>query len=464
MQIQASQSEAKLHRVLNLKDLVIYGIILIQPVAALPVFGHANAVSRGHALTSILIAMVGMVFTAISYGRMANLYPAAGSAYTYVGKGIHPNLGFIAGWSMFMDYLFIPIICVIFAAITANHLLASIPYYLWLLIFGLGFTLLNLKGLKLASATNWVLMIIMSAVVFYFMGAAFHYIFLKDGVHGLVSSKPFYDPHWFSWSALGSGTALAALTYIGFDGITTLSEEVKNPKRNVMLAAVLTCVITGLWSGAQVYLAQLSWPDWNSFTNGLTDEASRNNALDTAIMTIANRVGGNALDFSLTIVLLLGSIGSGITAQIGASRLLYGMGRDGIIPKKIFGHLDKKHFAPSYNIWIIGALTLVGAFFFNYEECAQLINFGAFFAFMAVNVASIREYYFKRNDKDIRSFLMYFLPSLIGFVICLLIWVNLPMKTFVIGGSWMLAGIIYLAIITKNFQKNAIPEDLKWEV
>src|SRR5947209_18017236 len=151
MEIQPPHTETKLHRVLTLKDLIIYGIILIQPVAALPVFGHANYISHGHAVTAVLIAMVGMVFTAISYGRIARLYPAAGSAYTYVSKGIHPYLGFIAGWSMFMDYMFIPIICAIFAAITANHIFSLLPYYIWLFIFSAGFTLLNRKGLKLAA-------------------------------------------------------------------------------------------------------------------------------------------------------------------------------------------------------------------------------------------------------------------------------------------------------------------------
>ena len=150
-------SEVKLRRVLTLSDLIIYGIILIQPVAALPLFGHANNISKGHAVTSILIAMVAMIFTAISYGRMANHYPAAGSAYTYVGKGLNPYLGFIAGWSMFMDYMFIPILCVIFTSIAANHLLPFIPYHFWIFFFVGGFTAINLAGIKVASRTNWIL-------------------------------------------------------------------------------------------------------------------------------------------------------------------------------------------------------------------------------------------------------------------------------------------------------------------
>jgi len=360
---------------------------------------------------------------------------------------------------MFMDYVFIPILCVIFTSIAANHLLPIIPYHFWIFFFVVGFTMINLKGIKVASRANWILMIIMSVVVFYFMAAAIRYIFLQEGLGGLLSIKPFYNSESFSFGAIGSATALAALTYIGFDGLTTLSEEVKNPRRNILIAAVMTCLITGIWSGAQIYLAQVSWPDWASFTRGITEEAVKNNALDTAIMSVANRVGGPILDTFLSIILLVGSIGSGITGQLGASRLLYGMGRDSVIPKRIFGHLGKKNAIPSYNVLFIGGLALIGAFLFNYEDCARLINFGAFFAFMGVNIASMREYFFKSDDKSVKSFLMNFLPPAIGFVICLIIWLNLPLKTFIIGGGWMLAGVTYLAIRTKGFRKATIMVD-----
>jgi amino acid transporter len=449
-----STSDGKLLRVLSLRDLIIYGIILIQPIAALPLFGHANNISKGHAVTTILIAMVAMIFTAISYGRMAYRYPAAGSAYTYVGKGIHPYLGFVVGWSMFMDYMFIPILCVIFTSITANHMMPFIPFHFWIIFFVAGFTMINLRGIKMASKTNWFLMIIMSVVVFYFMAAAIRYIIVKYGLGDLFSLRPFYNPESFSVSSIGSATALAALTYIGFDGITTLSEEVKNPRKNIMIGAVMTCLITGIWSGAQIYLAQLSWPDWASLTQGLTDATARNHALDTAIMSVANRVGGPLLDGSLSFILLLGSIGSGAAGQLGASRLLYGMGRDGVIPKKIFGHLDIKHSSPNFNILIVGGLALVGALSLNYEEAARLINFGAFFAFMGVNIASIAEYFLKAAKKTIKGFLIDFLPAGIGFIFCLIIWLNLPLKTFLIGGSWMIAGIIYIAVHTKGFRES----------
>jgi putrescine importer len=454
-----STADGKLLRVLSLRDLVIYGIIVIQPVAALPLFGHANNISKGHAVTTILMAMAAMILTAVSYGKMANRYPAAGSAYTFVGKGINQYLGFVAGWSMFMDYLFIPILCVIFTSITANHMLPVVPYHFWIFFFAAGFTILNLRGIKMASRANWLLMIVMSVVVFYFMAAAIRFVINKYGFGGLFSSRPFYNPETFSMSSIGSATALAALTYIGFDGISTLSEEVNNPRRNVMIGMVLTCLITGVWSGAQIYLAQLSWPDWASFTQGLTDEVARNNSLDTAIMSVAKRIGGPVLDGSMSFILLLGSIGSGAAGQLGASRLLYGMGRDGVLPPKIFGHLDSKYSSPSFNIIIIGALALIGALTLNYAEAARLINFGAFFAFMGVNIASIREYFFKAKERSFKGFLIDFLLPGIGFLFCLIIWLNLPLKTFLIGGSWMVAGIIYLAVRTKGFRNNILMID-----
>lgn len=449
-------SEVRLRRVLSLPDLVIYGIILIQPVAALPLFGHANHLSRGHAVTTILIAMFAMIFTAVSYGRMAGRYPAAGSAYTYVGRGLNPHLGFVAGWSMFMDYLFVPILCVIFTSIAAHHMLPVVPYLVWVFLFAAGFTALNLNGIKVAARANWILMVVMSAVVFYFMAAAVRFVLISYGFEGLFSTRPFYHPESFDLGAVGSATALAALTYIGFDGLTTLSEEVRNPRRNVLLAAVITCLVTGIWSGSQVYLAQLALPDWASVTSGLTDAAARNQALDTAIMTVAELVGGATLDLSLSVVLLIGSVGSGLAGQLGASRLLYGMGRDQVLPKRFFGHLDRKHAVPSFNILLVGALSLSGALLLNYEECARLINFGAFLAFMGVNLAAIREFYLNRERRDARAFFRDLVPPAAGFAICLLIWLNLPLKTFLIGGSWMLAGLVYLAIRTKGFRKRPI--------
>jgi amino acid transporter len=170
-------------------------------------------------------------------------------------------------------------------------------------------------------------------------------------------------------------------------------------------------------------------------------------------MAVANRVGGGFLDGLLSFTLIVGSIGSGVTAQVGAARLLYGMGRDQVLPRKFFGYLDPKTASPSRNLWLIGAMALTGAAFLNYEECARLINFGAFLAFMGVNLAAIRVCFLQNPNKTVASFLRDFLAPAIGFIFCLLIWSNLPWKTFMLGGAWMAVGIVYLAIRTKGFRE-----------
>jgi len=465
MHQETANSDVKLKRVLTLSDLVIYGIILIQPCAAMPLFGHANQEAQGHAVVSVLLAMSAMLMTAISYGRMANRYPAAGSAYTYVGRGLDPRLGFLTGFSVYLDYLIIPIICTIFCGSAANQMMPFIPTQMWYLLFSGMFIWLNLRGIKTTSRFSWILMIVMSIVVFWYMGAAIQHLFGMGGSAVLFTTEPFYHSSSFSLKVIFQGTALAALTYIGFDGLTTLGEEVENPRRNVMLATVMTCLITGIWSGAQIYLAQAAvpWSNWEGFIGdimtraGVTDQSE---GLNRAMFGIAKVVGGAPLEFAITLVLLVASVGSGVTGLTGCVRVMYGMGRDRMLPEKFFGHLDPKHSVPSYNILLIGAIVLVAPFFLDYGQCAHLINFGALLAFSLVNIASIREYYFKAERRTLGSFFKNFLPPAVGVVACLSIWSNLPRLTFIIGGTWLLLGFIYLLIRTKGFRQPIVMQDV----
>ena len=265
-------------RVLGLWSLVIYGIVLIQPTAPMSPFGVVSVKAEGHVVTTILIGMVAMLFTAISYGRMAAVYPSAGSAYAYVGHTIHPSLGYVTGWSMLFDYVMNPIICVIWCSKAAANFL-PLPFPVWATFFALLFTFLNLQGVKTSARTNAVIAGGLGLVIVLFLVAAFRYL---SGVtlDAAALTRPFYDPATFSWDKVSTGTSLAVLTYIGFDGISTLSEEAKNPRRNILLATVLVCLFTGIVGSLQVYLAQLIWPDWSSYPD-----------VDTAFVHVAGRAG-----------------------------------------------------------------------------------------------------------------------------------------------------------------------------
>ncbi len=436
-----SPSGPGLRRVLTLWDLILYGIVLIMPIAPVPLFGLAQKLSNGHAVTTILLAMVAMTLTAFSYGRMASLYPAAGSAYTYVGRGLNPHLGFLAGWAMILDYLLVPLICTIYGALTLQRLMPKTPYWFWVLCFTAAMTFINLRGVRATARANTLLMIVMLVVVLWFLALAIRFLLVQHGPGGLFALKPFYDPASFRFPAILGATSLAALTYGGFDGVSTLAEEVENPRRNVLLATVIVCLFTGVFGGLQIYLAQLVWPDYHSFRD-----------LETAFLDVSRTVGGAILFNAMAGILIVANLGAGLSAQAGVSRLLYGMGRDNVLPRNIFGHLHSQRGIPSYNLWIVGVTMLVGSLVLNYERAAEVINFGAFLAFMGVNAAALRQFYLRKSDQNTRSLWLDLVAPGCGFLFCATIWLGLPSPAKIIGGVWFLAGIIYNAVKTHGFQ------------
>ncbi len=460
MSNEAGGGGQQFRRTLKLSDLIFYGIVLIQPIAPVPLYGVAQKLSDGHFVTIILIAGFAMLITAVSYGRMAALYPTAGSAYTYVGKGLNPHLGFLAGWAMILDYLLQPLINTVWIS-TALHErsayfhIPQIPFVIWALIIAGIMTALNLAGVKASATANKVLLAVMSVVVVYFIVAAIRFLYGGQGWAGLFSMQPIYDPKTFNAHKILTATSFAALTYVGFDGVTTLAEDVENPKRNVLLAVVLTCVIAGVFSGLEAYLGARVWPNWQSFPN-----------LETAFMDICARAGGLILSWSMAFVLIVAAFGSGLTGTLGAARLLFGMGRDNVLPKKFFGKLTPGTSTPTNNILLIGGLSFVGSVMLNYigsayEHAGELMNFGAFLAFMGVNFACFWQFSVRRQQGSPMNIVRDALLPLVGFLFCGLIWWNLNIIAKTVGGIWFAIGILYVGYKTNWFRSAPVMIDFR---
>ncbi len=398
------------------------------------IFGVVSNVARGHVVSAILIAMVAMLFTAVSYGRMARVYPSAGSAYTYVGRELHPTLGYIVGWSMLMDYILNPIICVIWCSAAARNILPQVPYAAWAIAFAVLFTALNLRGVRTSGTVNGLLAIGMSLVVAVFLAYAVRYLAFIARPVGGEWLRPFYDPATFSASRLFRGTSIAVLTYIGFDGISTMSEEVENPERNIMLATVLTCLVIGLLSAVEVYVAQLSWPFRSPFPATI---------VDTAYVHVAERIGGRLLFHLLNATLLIANLGSGIAAQFGAARLLYGMAQGGSLPRRFFSAVAPRTGIPRNNVLVIGACALIGAFLLTYERGAELLNFGAFIAFMGVNAAAL-VHYRRRPGQQVP---LATTAPLLGLLVSGFIWLNLNHTAQLLGVLWIVLGLLLLFLM-----------------
>jgi amino acid transporter len=428
--------------VLTLWDLIFYGIVLIQLIAPVPLYGVAERLSNGHFVTTILISMLAMMITAVSYGRMATLYPAAGSAYTYVGRGLNPYLGFLAGWAMVLDYLLLPLIQTVWVA-TAIHAryLPQLPYTLIAFVVAASMTFVNLRGIKTSARANRAMLVPMLIVIGAFVVLAIRYLLHLGGWGGLFSIQPFYDRKTFDFHTIRTATSFAALTYIGFDGVTTLAEDVENPRRNVLLATVAVCLFTGLFGGLQVYLGQRVWPDWRTFPN-----------LETAFMDICQRVGGVLLFQAMGALLIFCALASALNCQLSAAKLLFGMGRDNVLPRRIFSHLDWRN-TPTINIGIIGLVAFVGALLLDYEKSGELINFGAFLSFMGVNLAVFWQFTVAGRRGRKQNIVVDAALPIIGFLFCGWIWWGLRTPAKFMGGAWFAAGFLYLAIRTLGFRK-----------
>jgi amino acid transporter len=459
----------RLHRTLGLWNLIIIGMVIVQPTAPMGIYGVISNKGHGHVVTTIIIAMVAMLFTAVGYGLMARIYPSAGSAYTYVGQEIHSALGYVVGWSTVLAYLLNPLICIAFCAKAAMNILPgvlnmipglsnispSLSFYAWILIFAGFSTWTNLRGIKTSAQLDEALCVGMVGVVLLFLGCVVHAVW---GIHhdpGYLT-HPFYDPAYFRASYLFAGTSVAVLSYIGFDAISTLSEEVENPRRNIMLATVLVCLIAGLLSGLEVYAAQLIW--------GSKPFAS--NQVESAFAMVSGKAGGMILFQIVNFTLLVANMGSAMGSQLAAGRLLYGMGRGNALPKSFFGVIEPKHRIPRNNILLIGAIAIAGSAVMEifsaklgggaYEIGAQCLIFGTLIAFMGVNASS---FVHQLRHSESRGPVSVVVPVL-GFLICAFLWVNLSHAAFFVGLVWLTVGIAYGAVRTHGFQSDLVNFDI----
>ncbi len=433
-------AQPHLKRVLSLWDLIYYGIILTSPIAAVPLFGEGQVLSHGHTVATLLLAMVAMSVTAVSFGRMASVYPSSGSVYTYISRELNPHLGFVIGWAMFLEYLFQPIQNALYAALTIQRMTPRIPFaILAALAVGL-ITFMTVQGIKFTARTNEVLLGFMLLVTTVFLVEAFRYVVLHHRYAGLMSLQPIYNPATFNLRAIAAGTSLAALVFIGFDGVSILAEEVKDPKRNVLLASVLVVVFTGLFSGLQVYMAQRVWPDYTTLQNP-----------ETAFMDVAQMASGPYLFAAYGAMLLVSSIACGLAGHVGASRLLYSMGRDNVLPKKIFGYLSPKKSNPIYNVWIIGLLAYIGVITIPWEHAAEIVTFGALLAFMGVNLSALKHFWFSRDAVGHRNFFLDAIVPGFGIAFCFILLISLQTWTKYAGLTWLGVGIVYSAYKTRLF-------------
>lgn len=429
---------ARLQRTLSLGSVVLFGIAYMTPIIVLGTFGILAQSTAGMVPAAYLAALVAMFFTAMSYGRMASAFPVAGSAYSYVRKAISPKLGFIAGWSVLLDYLFLPMAIWLIGAAYLNSAFPAVPQWIWVLAF-IGITsAINIVGLKLANGINALLMLVQFLVLIAFVALCVHYVG-GDASTPLWSIKPFFTGD-MQMPLIMSGAAIACYSFLGFDAVSTLTEETRDPRRTIPRAIMLITLIGGLIFVGVSYFVQIAHPSFQF------------ESVDSAAYEIARNIGGDLFVSIFLIGLIVGQFASGLSAQASGSRLLYAMGRDGVLPKSFFGTLHERFGTPINSILLCAVVALL-ALKLDVTTSTSFINFGAFLAFSLVNLSVIFHYWIGGDKKGLREFVLFLLFPFIGLAADLWLMVSLDHLAVYLGLSWLAIGVVYLAVLTGGFRR-----------
>ena len=429
---------ARLQRTLSLGSVVLFGIAYLTPIIVLGTFGILAQTTAGMVPAAYLAALVAMFFTAMSYGRMAAAFPVAGSAYSYVRKAISPKLGFIAGWAVLLDYLFLPMAIWLIGAAYLTSAFPSIPQWIWVLAF-IGITsAINIIGLKLANGINALLMLVQFLVLIAFVALCVHYIGGDAGTP-LWSIKPFFNGD-MQLPLIMSGAAIACYSFLGFDAVSTLTEETRDPRRTIPRAIMLITLIGGLIFVGVSYFVQIAHPSFHF------------DSVDSAAYEIARNIGGDLFVSIFLIGLIVGQFASGLSAQASGSRLLFAMGRDGVLPKSFFGTLHARFGTPVNSILLCAVVALL-ALKLDVTTSTSFINFGAFLAFSLVNLSVIFHYWIGGEKKGLRELLLFLIFPFIGLVADLWLMVSLDHLAVYLGLSWLAIGVVYLAVLTGGFRR-----------
>jgi amino acid transporter len=423
----------ELQRSLGLWDLIIYGLVFMVPIAPFAIFGLVFDASHGMVPLTYLIGLVAMLFTALSYRAMSRAFPVAGSVYSYAGRGIGKPAGFFAGWAILLDYLLIPTLLYVTGAVALGTVVPSVPQSVWVIIFVVFNTAVNLAGIKTTALANRAFLFGELVILALFIVIAIVAIAQgKDGAHW--SLTPFYNADQFSMSLIFSALSIAVLSFLGFDAISTLSEEVTGESRLIGRATVVSlCMVAALFV-VQTYLAALLLPGKTAFES--------EDAANSAFYDINERAAGHWMLVVIAVTVAVAIVANSMVAQAATSRLLYSMARDRMLPK-FLAHISPTRKVPDRAVLLVAALSLFLGLVFvgQIGFLSTLVNFGALVAFLLLHLSVAVYYLIKKRE---RTFGMHLVVPAIGFVIIAYVLWNTDEKAKIGGLIWLGVGIVLL--------------------
>lgn len=433
----SSDREVHLSRVLSLPALVFFGLAYMVPLTVFTTYGVVAQETNSHVAAAYIVTLIAMSFTAYSYGHMVRAYPIAGSAYTYARGAFGGHIGFMVGWALMLDYIFLPMINYLVIGIYLAEYFPAIARPIWILgTIGL-VTVLNIIGIKMVSRLNMIIVAAQLVFITVFVVIALRFAG-ADSASNIFA--PFYSED-MQFNTIMAGAAILCLSFLGFDAVSTLSEETDNPKQKIPRAILLCTAAAGVLFAMISWAAHMITPDWRVFSD-----------VDAAATDVMRAAGGHFMITFFLATYITGAFASAMASQASVSRILYVMGRDKVLPKSFFGYLSPRFATPVYAILLVSAFSLT-ALFLSVSIAATMISFGALVAFTFVNLSVIKHYAIDTHCHGAGDVVRFVACPAIGFLLTLWLWTSLSHVTFVVGLSWVGVGFAYLVYLTHVFHK-----------
>ena len=433
-----TEHEGHLRRALGLPSLVLFGLVYIVPLTVFTTYGIVTQTTGGRLPVAYVVTLIAMAFTALSYARMVVAFPVAGSAYTYTQKTFGAPLGFLTGWSLLLDYLFLPMLNYLVIGIYLEAAFPGIPAWVFIVVSIAIVTVLNIIGIVSVARANFLIIAVQTVFIVTFVAMA---VATLSGKGSVDIAAPFRgDGTATGMGVIFAGAAVLCLSFLGFDAVSTLSEEAKNPTRDVPRAIIMATLGAGGLFIILSFISHLVFPS-HAFTD-----------VDSGSLDVMRTAGGKFLESFFTAAYVAGCIGSALTAQASVARILYAMGRDGILPRPLFGHVSPRFRTPVYSIALVSLVSML-ALVIDLGTLASIISFGALVAFSAVNLSVIKHYFVDERQRDGVALLRYLILPLIGFVLTVWLWTSLSALTLKVGVIWLAAGFLWLLWMTRGFRR-----------
>jgi putrescine importer len=436
----SAADNAQFRKSLRLWHVVIIGLAYLTPMTVFDTFGIVSGITAGHVPSAYILALAGILFTAVSYGTLVRRFPQSGSAYTYTQRAINPHVGFLVGWSSLLDYLLLPMVNALLAKLYLSAMFPEVPEWAWVAGFVSLISLINMRSINLVAHFNLLFVLVQVAIMSVFVYLCVRGLDQGEGLGTAWSLIPFVDDKT-QFAALAAGATILCFSFLGFDAVTCLSEETRNPGKTIPMAIFLTALIGGVVFIGVSYFIQAYFPTMQRFHDQ-----------EAALPEIALYVGGKLFQSVFIACTVINTIASGLASQTSVSRLLYVMGRDNVLPAGVFARLHPRYKTPVVNIAVVGLVSL-SAIFFDLVTATSIINFGALVAFSFVNLSVINHCFVREGLRQgLANQLKYLVLPTVGFCIIVSLWLDLNEHSLLFGGVWAVLGVLYLTWLTKAFR------------